>query len=239
MSVWEEPGVTDALIRLHKEGLSYSDIGAQLGVSRNAVAGKIARLGLAQGVAEAEMKRRRHLAHLNNARRRYVWTAEADALLREMAQKGVTKAYAARRLGITHDQVRNRIDALHLPWRRPAGMGTFERVVKPKRERSVEIADAQDLFAAPAPEDAVPLIGRPFGACAFPLGIPETPGEQLCCGHSVKGGGFVYCERHHNIAFRPGSGMSPRDVGRVVSMAGRATRRSPVAQTPWDEARAA
>jgi GcrA cell cycle regulator len=50
------------------------------------------------------------------------------------------------------------------------------------------------------PDDAIPLIGRPFGSCGWPVGVPVSACDQMCCGHRAIEG-KPYCEDHAAIAF--------------------------------------
>lgn len=50
------------------------------------------------------------------------------------------------------------------------------------------------------PPDALQLVGRPFGSCAWPVGEPVGTEAQLCCGHRAIDG-KSYCERHAAIAY--------------------------------------
>lgn len=55
-------------------------------------------------------------------------------------------------------------------------------------------------FAAPANDDAVLLINRRAFQCSWPVGEPERPADQLCCGQPVPEGANkavpTYCEAH-------------------------------------------
>ena len=70
-----------------------------------------------------------------------------------------------------------------------------------KREQAA-IAGAQHIraFHFPANDDAIPLVERRFGQCSWPVGEPERPAEQLCCGQPVVGertkSTATYCDRH-------------------------------------------
>lgn len=74
-----------------------------------------------------------------------------------------------------------------------------------KREQAA-IAGAQHIrgFHFPANDDAIPLVERRFGQCSWPVGEPERPAEQLCCGQPVVGertkSTATYCDRHRILA---------------------------------------
>lgn len=42
-----------------------------------------------------------------------------------------------------------------------------------------------DAFAVPANDDAILLIERKFGQCSWPVGEPDRPANQMCCGQPV------------------------------------------------------
>jgi GcrA cell cycle regulator len=50
------------------------------------------------------------------------------------------------------------------------------------------------------PFDAVPLVGRAFGSCAWPVGEPGVGQVQLCCGQRAIEA-KPYCATHAAIAF--------------------------------------
>lgn len=56
-----------------------------------------------------------------------------------------------------------------------------------------------DRFAA-ANDDAIPLMERVFGQCAWPVGIPDRPEGQLCCGAEASEG-KPYCAAHCSVGF--------------------------------------
>jgi GcrA cell cycle regulator len=101
--------------------------------------------------------------------------------------------------------------------------------------------------AAPA-GDAIPLIGRPFGRCAFPVGTPATPGEQLCCGAEVREGA-PYCPSHCTVAYARAGAAPLRSTTenfaayatwaeRIDRYVAKRPKPAPI-RTPWDEARVA
>lgn len=234
---------------LNTKGWSYSEIARDLRVSRSAIAGKISRLGIARMPGDGMARRLGALADAN--RSRSVWTAEMDAVLREMVAQDATTRSLEHRLGVARSTVCARVKKLGLTWNRQSGGQPRPRrdpsVPKPKPEPKIKQASA-DLdaarakasasFLAPAPADAIPLVGRRFGQCAWPVGTPDTPGEQLCCGHAVQGGSrFQYCPAHMRLSFQPGTAR-PGDFGKMASIGSiRATVR-PEKPAPdlWDMA---
>lgn len=55
-------------------------------------------------------------------------------------------------------------------------------------------------FAAPENDDAILLTERRFGQCSWPVGEPDRPANQLCCGQPVPAdanrGIPTYCSKH-------------------------------------------
>lgn len=214
---------------LNTKGWSYSEIGRDLRVSRSAIAGKISRLGIARMPGDGMARRLGALADAN--RSRSVWTAEMDAKLREMVAQDATTRSLEHRLGVARSTLCARVKKLGLKWNRQSGGQPRPRrdpsVPKPKPEPKIKQtsadldaarAKASASFLAPAPADAIPLVGRRFGQCAWPVGTPDTPGEQLCCGHAVQEGSrFQYCPAHMRLSFQPGTAR-PGDFGKMASI---------------------
>lgn len=72
-----------------------------------------------------------------------------------------------------------------------------------KRRSEASAAAGRKLvsaFAAPANDDAILLINRRAFQCSWPVGEPERPADQLCCGQPVPEGANkavpTYCEAH-------------------------------------------
>lgn len=76
-----------------------------------------------------------------------------------------------------------------------------------ERRRVVTAATGQAIaarFAAPANDDAIRLIDRRRFQCAWPVGVPDRPANQMCCGADVPEGGnpsvASYCPHHVGLA---------------------------------------
>lgn len=93
---WTEEA-TDQLIELHRQGLPYSDIGARLGVTKNAVTSKVQRL-IEEGVLQPRVDQ-------------VVWSDEDMEKLFRLRAQGNTWAEIADKLG-------RKITACHLMYRR-------------------------------------------------------------------------------------------------------------------------
>lgn len=57
-------------------------------------------------------------------------------------------------------------------------------------------------FETPADAQPIPLIGRGWGRCAWPMGTPARPAEQMCCGRAT-GPDESWCADHRKLAFAP------------------------------------
>lgn len=57
-------------------------------------------------------------------------------------------------------------------------------------------------FQTPADAEPVPLVGRRFGRCAWPMGTPARPAEQMCCGRTTVPD-ESWCPDHRKLAFAP------------------------------------
>lgn len=227
------------LRRLWESGVSHGKAAAQMGLTRSQVCGRARRIGLV--LPDGDIRKRKAM--------QIGWTPERDADLISLVEQGTPQRAIAEHFGVSRRQIYGRCAALNLkrperpvverPKRVPTVQLTPEQLEERRRTARDRLAKIVEILESETADSAIPLIGRPFGACGWPVGTPERPAEQLCCGLSVKGDGFVYCAQHHEIAFQPGTGMSPREVGRLSSMAGRATRRPASFNTHWDAARAA
>lgn len=82
-----------------------------------------------------------------------------------------------------------------------------EKEFPPLPERQAEGHEPKVHTLQGSNYNSAPLIGRRFGQCAWPVGIPARPAEQLCCAKSVPDGTRMpYCRDHRSLA-----------IGKVVS----------------------
>lgn len=88
-----------------------------------------------------------------------------------------------------------------------------------RKVAAVEGQKRVDAFAEAANDTAIPLIERGRFQCSWPVGEPERPAQQMCCGAPVIEGANkaveTYCTRHAKLATtgRPIRQMS-EDIGR-------------------------
>ena len=97
---WTEEA-TDRLIELHRQGLPYSDIGARLGVTKNAVTSKVQRL-IEEGV-------------LQPRKDQGIWSDEDIEKLFQMRASGKTWGEIADKLG-------RKLTACHMAYKREKGV---------------------------------------------------------------------------------------------------------------------
>ena len=210
----------NALLRkLWAEGVKNEDIAARLGKSRASIKKRAERLGLpSRGRAPGP-------------------SALSDADFQEVLRlyrSGMGPSDIARRFKVTAATVIGRLHRAGVVNRRgpsvaklprpatqnPNGV-TASKAVSEARRAFFEVEGQKHVTAShePANDHAIPLIGRPFGTCAFPVGTPDRPANQLCCGQPKSGStSMPYCERH---AAKAGTGriISERDMLRFMRRA--------------------
>lgn len=107
-----------AFVRLHREGLSYSQIAEKFGVTRNAVAGAIYRNTKPQQAREYEKARTADDRALSRKRRAAAYRAlleacepqdERDALIVDLLARGLIPSQIADHLGLTRQAVSLRV----------------------------------------------------------------------------------------------------------------------------------
>ncbi|MEL6967098.1 MAG: GcrA family cell cycle regulator [Pseudomonadota bacterium] len=170
----------ERLTKLWAEGLSASQIAADLGgVTRNAVIGKVHRLGLS-GRARATPKQQ------TAAPRRKASPRTAGAGFNRTATTNATAAArttttAARAVGNTALKVEVEIEVEE----------ELQPVTKPAEDVVVPISRKLTLMELSE------------STCKWPTGDPTRPGFSFC-GHTCAEG-KPYCEYHSKVAFQPTS----------------------------------
>lgn len=178
-------------VDLWKEGKTGSEIARELGggLTRVAVVAKINRLGLTRASCGLPPR----------------WKTDPSA-----AQK------AAKPRPVVHPRP---APVASKPARKRGKTRVYVRPdLTPERVAEIEAAGLHAMAAFNLRDDAVPLILRPFGsqACAWPLGEPERPADQMCCGQPVQPE-RPYCPEHSAIAFTP---MTPRQRENLSKIGG-------------------
>lgn len=197
------------------------------GKSRAAVLGKARRLGL-----EARDKPVNFQTH----------TATAQAKRKPMAPS----VKRDRSTGAIVQNIAARKPPKPGPQNRPAvAFGKVEVVnaAETEKRRAAQQAHGAKIveeFAAPANDTAIPLMERGRYQCAWPVGEPERPALQMCCGLPVQEGVGTalgsYCAAHQQRAANANQ-PARREIKAPVEY--RRPAAKPAASSIWDEARVA
>jgi hypothetical protein len=141
------------------KGLSTSEIGRLLGVSKSAVAGKIDRLELPAPSAELQARKRRHAGrspfwHANRiAKLRKLWGTRSNAAIASelgiskaaaLWRSGLSMAAVGRQLGVSGSRVFAKVHELGLPPRSPRPHPTWP----PVRVAKLRALQRKDLSLA-------------------------------------------------------------------------------------------
>lgn len=197
---------------LWMQGLSATEIGMEMGCSRNAVIGRVHRMGLSRPTPAGCGTRRSPKPSAP------VWTAEAEADLRRMVDLNLAWTDIARVMKRSQWAVS----------RRAASLG-IKRSARPRKDTPAQAASNRVEFRSMGREaqrrveafagvtDAVPLMARKFGMCAWPVGVPDRPANQLCCGRGVIGDSS-YCMKHRTMG-TTGISLTRRDISRLAKAA--------------------
>lgn len=209
---WTEERIT-LLQQLWSDGLSASQIASRLGgVTRNAVIGKVHRLGLsdksrtkagnhrggkatAQTAAPAatakptETAESASVTSLSEARAAKEANVEANV---EVNSDATVEASAA---GTTPDAPASIAPApINLPSSGPTAVPG--RPTEPVRTQAEQVVVA----SAPA-KGSIGILELTEQTCRWPFGDPTKPGFHFCGAHSSAG--EVYCSDHAKVAFQP------------------------------------
>jgi GcrA cell cycle regulator len=164
----------------------------------------------------------------------FVWTDKAVGLLnRFYVCEGLSAAQTARalHLALGGAPTRNAVlgKAQRMGWAKPAAPKpppppprSFARVRQGSVTRSRLMPDRPllPLREVEAASNLKPWTDRRPGECAYPLGEPAAPGQQLCC--AAPTGGGQYCPPHRTLMIQSSGTLSERDVEAIVAIARRA-----------------
>jgi GcrA cell cycle regulator len=182
-AIWP-PARVAKLKKLWAEGKSGSEIAEILGggLSRAAVIGKANRLGCAARGAPANFS-----TYMPTVRR------DRAPVVRSTKQAG---AFNARQGRPPKPGPQNRPGAVF-------GAVSVNNPEETERKRQACQAEGERVrlgMAEPANDTALPLIDRTRFQCSWPVGEPERPAEQMCCGMPVPEGANssveTYCAKH-------------------------------------------
>ncbi|WP_372426681.1 GcrA family cell cycle regulator [Salinarimonas chemoclinalis] len=179
---WTDERV-ERLKTLWQEGRSASTIAAELGgVSRNAVIGKVHRLGLS-GRGKAPEKA------VPPARQRPKPAgAEPEAPIPVPARPISVGANA-----LAADDAPEHAPAAPPPRARPQPQPLAETFARPAPKPAGEIAVA--------PSERVTIMDLRESMCRWPMGDPNSPDFRFCGARSPTG--MPYCDHHAQIAYQP------------------------------------
>ncbi len=162
----------------------------------------------------------------------FLWSPEAVGLLQEFyVKQGLSAAQTAAaltralRTGPTRNAVLGKAQRLGLnkpaverpeppPKRAPAKRGPIRR---PRPLPDIALPPLREVQTGFAPKL---WTDRLSGECAYPVGEPAAPGQQLCC--AAPTGGPTYCAAHRSLMVLPKSALNPQDEAVLLSIARRA-----------------
>ena len=182
-TMWPEEKV-ERLRKLHADGLSCSQIGMQIGKTRNAVIGKLFRLGIASNVEI--VRRRQRKAQRNKGKTMFGLDADGQAgryeRIRQALRSGVSPAAAAKQFGVQPNYIAAvRSTMLDDPWRQDI------KDLPPRSETDVARVSFADMeegkhckFIPIDPADDFRL-DKPMYCGAAPV-----PGSRYCMHHVVR-----------------------------------------------------
>jgi GcrA cell cycle regulator len=192
--IWSEDRTAKAK-SLWLSGHSAEEIAQRLGggISRSAVCGKMHRMGLAKGNRKAP------------AAPREPKVPRAPKPLSAPAAPKMKRGPGEHRTAPKSANVN--------PWGASSPVEAAQKRAKAETDGRARL----NAFAMePANDDAIPLIGRPFGFCAWPVGTPDKPANQMCCGQrNDPGSSMPYCARHRAIASN-GRTVNPTELARSI-----------------------
>lgn len=205
-SPWDDASVAD-LRRLHAEGLSAKQIGIRIGVTKNAVIGKMGREGLSTPRI------------ISNPIQVYA----------KLRANGVSIKDIAARFGITRNGLRSSL-AKHRqaqekgpttrPRKRSSDASLARKLQRLKRPRKARPPQPWKPTPVPATEspNCVPVtlmdlagIAELPGHCRWPLGEPAGA-LTLFCGSGRDDIASSYCEYHARLCYRPPEETKSRNL---------------------------
>jgi hypothetical protein len=203
MTFWT-PERTQEIADLWKSGQSASEIAAKFSsLSRSAVIGKIARMGLQRSPG----------ARAESLKRRTPWVADTIATLESMVAGGYTTRQIAVVLNLSLASVSKRMKRQGLQSKSPYAEQNAPRakrkatwmVPRPHGPRAEPRPVVEDT---PPPPGAKPWTERAFGECARP--VSGIGADTYSCAQPT--GGATYCHACRLIMF---AGITREDLQRL------------------------
>lgn len=218
------PERIEKAVTLFKEGLTATEIADQLnGPSRNAVMGKLHRLGHKRGLSHRQAQKLSIVAR--ERAKEPSWTPERERRAIELFTEGATYNEIAETLGYTtKNAVQKYLNARgyrhDLP---PSKRGRMGRITGQGGKLTEDGGREPPRILAPSEADLplaeskkINLLDMPmFGACRWPLGDPRD--EAFCfCGADTGSPKLTYCPSHHALSSRAPT-PSEAKAGKVVA----------------------
>jgi GcrA cell cycle regulator len=202
---WTDERV-ETLKRMWAEGASASQIAKELGqVTRNAVIGKVHRLGLSNRVVpggrpeeEADAEEMTTAAEAGAAQAVEAEEDDDELEPEEVAPEPVTDS----------DDEAEEADEAPLPFRRPIIPAGQPLPPQPSANEISPEAQAAALAVEQTAAKRLSLMELTERTCKWPVGDPATPNFWFC-GLPVQQG-KPYCEAHVGVAFQPMSARRDR-----------------------------
>jgi GcrA cell cycle regulator len=187
---WTDEAV-ETLTEMWMAGATGLTIGVRLGCSRNAVIGKVHRLGLTRNPPPPRPYQRTMPPVLNP------WSDEEVALALEMMHAGRSLVAIAERLGRPYDGVRCKL-APH----RKRRVKRPPPPPKPKRsEEPIVLARKGEVVELVQDVGAVSFLELRPGHCRYVLGHPAGPATRYC--GAQRRSGHAYCAAHYALCYTP------------------------------------
>lgn len=202
------------IVSLRSQGVGQREIARRMGLSASVVGGVLTRTGW------------------RNVVPRLSWTPERERRLSDLWLSGRSASEIAEELGVSREAVCGKVSRMGL--KREAAPRPIRPRVRASSPADAVVSTPRAQRAAPpkaetpprrpvgpaeaAPVGAVLLVGRRRGQCAWPVGAPSRPAEQMACGARVREEGCSWCEAHARRAWT--RDLSQPRSNRLVRLAG-------------------
>lgn len=212
----------DATLLAHLNNrLSAAEAGMSMGITRNSALSRARQLGYSFRGDEAARKGRLSVVHGKRADE--AWSPEASALAAKLYREGKSGAEIARQVSALGRKFSRQAVAGHLhrkgvidphrshPKVRRNPVGNFRKPTTDafKAKKPLAKSDPQCRLTGSMTlvdvSQARPWITRKRHECAWPIGTPEQPADQLTCCAPTHG--LAYCP--HHMAVRHGRVPAP------------------------------
>lgn len=219
-SIWDDPKNVTRLIEMQAEGLKYRAIGDELGVSKNAIVGKLHGLGIYK-VRKGPSSHKTTLGPQS-------WSIEHVALLKSMWRVAGPLIDIAKSLGRSTDQIWSKAYKIGLGPRPKFITLVKIAVVRPKpkakplpKTPALKVADRPRLIAIePAAIHCVPVTLENRTGCCYPT---NNGGPFLFCNNAgTTDGDSIHCDPHWALTHER---RGHRHHGHAVKSAHRAVYR--------------